>query len=62
MYHNGHRVVNKLRRLKIFRAPHPLYSPDINPCDFWMFGNFKGNLKARYLQGPEEVLTAFQEL
>jgi hypothetical protein len=27
-----------------------------------MFGDFKGQLKERYLQGPEEILTTFEEL
>jgi hypothetical protein len=27
-----------------------------------MFGDFKGRLKDRYLQGREEMLTVFQEL
>jgi hypothetical protein len=27
-----------------------------------MFGYFKGKLKDRCLQGPEEILTAFQEV
>jgi hypothetical protein len=27
-----------------------------------MSGDFKGKLKGRHLQGPEEILTAFQEL
>jgi hypothetical protein len=35
--HNGHRVIDELRRLKISRAPHPLYSPDISPYDVWVF-------------------------
>jgi hypothetical protein len=62
IYHNGHQVVDEFRRLKILRAPHPLYSPDIRPCDFWMYGDFKEKLKDCHLQGPEEILTAFQEL
>jgi hypothetical protein len=62
MRHNGHRVVNELRRLKILRAPHTPYSSGINPCDFWTFGNLKEKLKNRDLQGPEEILTAFQKL
>jgi hypothetical protein len=61
MCHNGHQVVDELRRLKILRAPHPPYSPDISPCDFWMFGDFKHKLKDRHRQGPEEILRAFQE-
>jgi hypothetical protein len=31
---NEHRAVDELRRLKILRAPHPSYSPDISLCDF----------------------------
>jgi hypothetical protein len=27
-----------------------------------MFGDFKGKLKGGHLQGPEEILTTFQEL
>jgi hypothetical protein len=60
--HNGHRVVDELRRLKILRAPHPLYSSDISPCDVWIFGDFKAKLKDSHLQGVEEILTAFQKL
>jgi hypothetical protein len=59
---NGHGVVDESRRLKILRAPHPSYSPDISPCDFWIFGDFKRKLKDRHRQGREEILTAFQEL
>jgi hypothetical protein len=62
MCRNGHRVVDELYRLKILRVPHPPYFTDISPCDFWMFGDFSGKLKDCHLQGPEEILMAFQEL
>jgi hypothetical protein len=62
MSHNGHQAVDELHRLKILRALHPHYSPDINPCGFCMFRNFKGKLKDQDLQSPEEIRTAFQEL
>jgi hypothetical protein len=42
--HNGHLVVDELHRLKILRAPHPPYSPDINSCDFSIFEDFKRKL------------------
>jgi hypothetical protein len=61
MCHNEHRVVNELRHLKILRVPHPPDSPDISLCHFWMFRDFKGKLTDCDLQGPEEILTAFQE-
>jgi hypothetical protein len=60
--HNRHWVVDELCRLKILKTPHPSYSPDISPCDFWVFGKFKGKLKDCHLQGPEEILIVFQEL
>jgi hypothetical protein len=62
MCRNGHRVADELRRLKILRVPHPSSSPDISPCDFWMFGDFKGKLKDRHLQGLAEDFMAFHEL
>jgi hypothetical protein len=62
MCHNGHRVVDELRCLKILRASNPRYSLDIGPGDFWMFGDLKGKLKACHLQAPEQILTPFQEL
>jgi hypothetical protein len=45
MCHNGHRVADELRRLRILRAPHPPYSPDISPCNVWMFAICKGQKK-----------------
>jgi hypothetical protein len=60
MCHNAQQVVDESRHLKILRAPHPPDSPDISPCDFWMFGDFKGKLKDRHLQGLEEILRPFQ--
>jgi hypothetical protein len=39
--HNVHWVVDELRPLKILRAPYPPYSPDISPCDFWLFTDFQ---------------------
>jgi hypothetical protein len=50
MCHNEHRVVNELRHLKILRALHSPYSPDISPPDFGIFEYFKGKLKDHRLQ------------
>jgi hypothetical protein len=62
MCRNGHRVINELRCLKIPRVPHPPYSSNISPCDFWMFGDFKGKPKDHHLHGLEEIFTEVQEL
>jgi hypothetical protein len=62
MCHNEHQVVDELRCLKILRASHPPYSPDLSPCHIWMFEYFERKLKEGFLQCPEEILMAFQEL
>jgi hypothetical protein len=62
MCQNEHQIVDEFRRLKILRAPHSPYPPAIGPCDFWMFGDFKGKRKDRHLQGLEENVMVFQEL
>jgi hypothetical protein len=61
MRHNGHPIVDELCPLKIFRASHPSYSPDISPYDCWMFGYFQGRQTDCDLQCPEEILTILQK-
>jgi histone-lysine N-methyltransferase SETMAR len=36
--HNASKVTLKIEKKHISRMPHPPYSPDINPCDLWLFG------------------------
>ncbi|KAG7163660.1 Proteasome activator complex subunit 4-like [Homarus americanus] len=51
-------------------VPHPPYSPDLVPCDFWVFLKFKLNLKGKVMDrmeiqdtsqkvNPSEALKAF---
>ncbi|UYV82653.1 hypothetical protein LAZ67_22000395 [Cordylochernes scorpioides] len=35
--------------------PHPPYSPDLAPCDFFLFGKLKKKLKGRKFQSIEEI-------
>ena len=37
------------------RAPHPPYSPDITPSDFYLLGNIKEKLKGYSFESPEEL-------
>jgi hypothetical protein len=41
MCQNAHQVVDELHRLKILRAPHSPYLPEMSPFIFRMFGDFK---------------------
>jgi hypothetical protein len=38
MRHNGSKVMSKIQKNPISRMPHSRYSPDIGPCDCWLFG------------------------
>jgi hypothetical protein len=48
-------VVSKFEQHHIFRLPHQPYSPDISPCDFWLFGLLKGIMKDCEFHSSEEI-------
>ena len=37
---------------------HPHYSPDLAPCDFFLFPKLKGILKGKRFQGVEDIKTS----
>jgi hypothetical protein len=39
----------------IITLPHPPYSPDLAPCDFFLFSKRKLKLKGRRFDRPEEI-------
>jgi hypothetical protein len=55
MGHNGSKVVSKFDKHQIARLPHPPYSPDLSPCNFWLFGILKGILKDRQFHSHDEI-------
>jgi histone-lysine N-methyltransferase SETMAR len=61
MCHNKAKIIKKMSSKGLGRAPHPAYSPDISPCDFWAFETIQGMIKDRQLQSSEEILRAIQE-
>jgi transposase len=44
------------------RAPHPPYSPDLAPSDFFVFGYLKEHMKGTRFNDPGELLSAVQEI
>jgi hypothetical protein len=44
-----------LAKNKIAVIPHPLYSPDLAPCDFFLFPKLKLKLKGRQFDAIEEI-------
>jgi hypothetical protein len=41
---------------QIVHVPHPPYSPDLSPSDFWLFGHMKAGLAGQSFAEPEEIL------
>jgi hypothetical protein len=64
MCHNGSKVASKFDKHYISRLPHPLHSPDINDCDFWLFGigMLKGVLKERKFNSSDEIEKAITKV
>ena len=40
--------------------PHPAYSPDLSPSDFFLFPNLKKDIRGLHFQSDEEVMTAVE--
>jgi hypothetical protein len=55
MAHNRSKVESKFGKHGLFRMPHPPYSPDISPCDFWLFGMSQGIFPDREFTSSEEI-------
>ena len=43
--HNSILVTHYLTKMGINTVPHPLYSPDLAPCDFCLFPKLKENIR-----------------
>ena len=39
--------------------PHPIYSPELAPCDFYLFPKIKKNLKGKRFESKEDALAAY---
>ena len=41
--------------------PHPAFSPNLDPSDFFLFPNLKKNIRGLHFRSDEEVVTAVEE-
>jgi IS4 transposase len=55
MGHNGSKVVSKFDKHHIARLAHPPDSPDLSPCDFWLFGMLERILNDREFHSNDEI-------
>ena len=56
--HNSILVIDYLTKMGIKTAPHPPYSPDLAPCDFWLFLKLKGKLRGCRYETIEDIKEA----
>jgi histone-lysine N-methyltransferase SETMAR len=60
--HNSREVCIELGKLKLTRLPHPPYSPDLSPCDFWFFGRAKTAFQNQRFEDSNAILAALTDL
>ena len=53
--HNSILVTDYLTKMGIKTVPHPPYSPDLAPCDFWLFRKLKEKLRGCHYETIEEM-------
>ncbi|GFS10290.1 transposase [Elysia marginata] len=56
--HKARATTPSLRELGIQVLPHPAYSPDLAPCDFWLFLILKDRLAGRKFDHIKDLAKA----
>ena len=59
--HNATQTMEFLEAQRIKLMGHPAYSPDLSPCDFWLFSKINEQLRGKNFQDIYELHTAVQE-
>jgi hypothetical protein len=59
--HCSAQTQDAMTSLKFTVVPHPPYSPDLAPSDFWFFPNLNETLKGQHFVSDAEVETAVRK-
>ena len=54
--HSAHLIQAYLAKNNTPPVRHPPYSPDMAPCDFWLFPELKTTLKGKSFESREEIM------
>lgn len=60
--HTSKIVISYLEQEKVNILPHPPYSPDLAPCDFFLFPKIKKELKNKKFESVENLAHAVQAI
>jgi histone-lysine N-methyltransferase SETMAR len=55
MRHYESKVASKFEKHHVSRLPHPPYSPEMSPCNFWLFELLKEVLRDREFKSGHET-------
>ena len=58
--HTSADATAKLVELGYELLPHPPYSPDLGPCDFFLFPNLKKSLAGQKIESNEVIAATLQ--
>ena len=59
--HKATQTMEYLEAQRVKLMGHPAYSPDLSPCDFWLFPKIKEQLRGKSFQDINELHAAVQE-
>ena len=59
--HTSHRTQQALQQMNLAQLPHPPYSPDLAPSDFFLFPQLKKHLKGNHYANDTEVEFAVRQ-
>jgi hypothetical protein len=54
--------IQKIEELGFILVPQPPHSPDLAPCNFFLFGYLKQHLEGKYFTREDHVITAVKEV
>jgi hypothetical protein len=60
--HDGGKIQGNFDTKGLVRGPHPPYSADLSPCDFWFFGLAKGKMKDREFHPVQDIRARSTEI
>jgi len=60
--HRSHYTMEKADELGFHMLPHPPYSPDLAPSDFFLFGYIKHHLQGYDFHSPEHLMMKIHEI
>jgi histone-lysine N-methyltransferase SETMAR len=60
--HNSEMSKERIAKSKLTRVPHPAYSPDLAPSDFFLFGYMKERQKGKMFKDTEALLLNIREI